>query len=237
VPDLSIASFNTHYGLRPFRFPPRTPYDVLAALRGLDTQIVVVQEHWRPDGQRGVIDDAAEALGFDLIHEPTGPATGRTRWPHIAKDGEGTVGIAVLSRVPVRRVGTIPLGPTPGDPAPDRTALHVELDVDRTKVQLIAVHLTSRLPYGPPSQLRRLARALPADELTIVAGDCNFWGPGVVAILRGWRRAVRGRTWPASRPHSQIDHILVRPPIEVRSSEVVTDVGSDHRPVRAELRL
>ena len=67
-------------------------------------------------------------------------------------------------------------------------------------VRLVAVHLTSRLPHGPPLQLRRLARALPPPGTpAVVAGDCNFWGPGVEALLPGWRRAVRGRTWPARR--------------------------------------
>ena len=35
------------------------------------------------------------------------------------------------------------------------------LDVEGTKVDLVGVHLTSRLPYGPPIQLRRLAAQLP----------------------------------------------------------------------------
>ena len=50
---------------------------------------------------------------------------------------------------------------------------------------------------------------------------------------------MRGRTWPASRPHSQIDHILVRrgDGTEVLDREVLPDVGSDHRPVRATLEL
>ena len=97
----------------------------------------------------------------------------------------------------------------PGDPTPERGGLHVVLDVDGTEVDLVGVHLTSRLPYGPPTQLRRLAPQLPrAGRPAIVAGDCNFWGPGVATFLPGWHATVRGRTWPASRPHSQIDHIL-----------------------------
>jgi endonuclease/exonuclease/phosphatase family metal-dependent hydrolase len=50
---------------------------------------------------------------------------------------------------------------------------------------------------------------------------------------------VRGRTWPASRPHSQIDHILLRTNdgIEVVDHQVLPEVGSDHRPVRARLRV
>ena len=33
--------------------------------------------------------------------------------------------------------------------------------------------------------------------------------------MRGWQRPVRGRTYPSHRPHSQIDHVLVRGGIEV----------------------
>jgi len=235
VPDLSIASFNTHYGLRPWPHPPRTPYDVEAALRGLDADVLVIQELWRPDGRTGPLDAAATALGMNVHHELTGLATGATHWPHIAPQGEGTVGIAVMTRLPARRVGTIQLGPTPRDPAPARTALHVEIDVAGSPLQLVAVHLTSQLLHGPMLQLRRLARGAPRNGPAVIAGDCNFWGPGVRAFLRGWRLAVRGRTWPARHPHSQIDHILVRPGMEVRAGRVLPDVGSDHRPIRAEL--
>jgi endonuclease/exonuclease/phosphatase (EEP) superfamily protein YafD len=68
----------------------------------------------------------------------------------------------------------------------------------------------------------------------VVAGDCNFWGPPVVILLAdGWRRTVTGRTWPARRPHSQIDQVLVRPgDVRVLDAEVGADVGSDHRPLR-----
>jgi endonuclease/exonuclease/phosphatase family metal-dependent hydrolase len=236
VPELSIASFNTHYGFRPRPHPARTPYDVVAALERLDADVVVIQELFRADGETGPLDAAAQEAGLTVHHELTGRATQRARWPRLAIDGEGTVGIAVLARLPVHRIGTIPLGPTPGDPSPARTELHVELDVGGEPLRLVGVHLTSRLPYGPPAQLRRLARGLRGDKPDVIAGDCNFWTPGVRGFLRSWRRGVRGRTWPARRPHSQIDHILVRPDIEVRRGEVLPDVGSDHRPVRTEIR-
>ncbi len=71
----------------------------------------------------------------------------------------------------------------------------------------------------------------------MLAGDCNLWGPPVMAVLGdGWRRAVTGRTWPARRPHSQIDHVLVRPgDVRVVDAAVGGDVGSDHRPLRLRL--
>ena len=79
---------------------------------------------------------------------------------------------------------------------------------------------------------------LPTDRPSVVAGDCNFWGPGVEALLPGWRRAVRGRTWPARALHSQIDHVLTRRgELEVVTARVMDDVGSDHRAIRVELAL
>ena len=235
---LTLASFNTHYGLRPARRRAPEPVDLTVAVRRLDADVVVLQEAWRPDAIRGQVDEAAESLGYAVLHELTGRASVGSVWPHLVAGGAGTSGIAVLSRLPAWRVGGIIVGPTLGDPAPARTALHVELDVEGTPLRLVAVHLTSRLPHGPPIQLRRLARALPPPDVpAVVAGDCTFWGPGVRMFLRGWQRAVRGRTWPARVPHSQIDHVLVRPGIEVVRAEVLDDLGSDHLPVRVELRL
>jgi endonuclease/exonuclease/phosphatase family metal-dependent hydrolase len=194
----------------------------------------------------------ASQLGATLFEKPFGRAR-LDPWPHIPRDqsASGVVGIAILSRLPALLIGQLALGRIPGDPTPERGGLHVQVDVGGTPVEVVGVHLSSRLPYGPPVQLRRLAPQLPPpDRPAIVAGDCNFWGPGVVGFLSGtrptvlaggpeagWRRAVRGRTWPASRPHSQIDHILVRGGIQPLRGEVLPDVGSDHRPVRARLRV
>ena len=76
-----------------------------------------------------------------------------------------------------------------------------------------------------------------ADTAAVLAGDMNLWGPPLRHLLPGWRQAVKGRTWPAARPHSQIDHILVRGNVVAASSRILPDAGSDHRPVRAELAL
>ncbi len=154
------------------------------------------------------------------------------------RSGTGEKGVAVLSRLPARRLRDIPIPRVPGDPARSRCALHLQLDVAGEPLELVAVHLTSRLPHGPPMQLARLRRQLPSRERrAVVVGDLNFWGPPAVALLRGWRRAVRGRTWPAHRPHSQIDHVLLRDDIEATGGEVLPDVGSDHRPVRVTLKF
>jgi len=238
VPELDLVSFNSHYGLRSLS-SGCTPYDLPAALDSFgDPDVLVVQEVWRPDGTRGVVDDFADARGYNRHDLVLSRSTITTRWPRPDPAGEGTFGLSVLTHLPARELGRPAVGPTRGDPVPERRVLHLEVDVDGRPVDFVAVHLTSRLPHGPPLQLRRLARLLPSGARpAIVAGDCNFWGPPTSALLPGWRRVVRGRTWPADRPHSQIDHILVRGGIEVVDSAVLPPVGSDHRAVRARLRI
>ncbi len=111
------------------------------------------------------------------------------------------------------------------------------VDAGGSTLDVVAVHLSSRVPRGPVFQLLDLRGKLPVPErVAVVAGDFNFWGPTVRALLPGWRRTVRGRTWPARAPHSQIDHILVRPTMRATTSAVLAPVGSDHRPVRATIR-
>jgi endonuclease/exonuclease/phosphatase family metal-dependent hydrolase len=65
----------------------------------------------------------------------------------------------------------------------------------------------------------------------------NSWGPPVRLFMRGWRRSVIGRSWPSWRPHSQIDHILVRGAVRPLGGIVFPHSGSDHRPIRAELAI
>jgi endonuclease/exonuclease/phosphatase family metal-dependent hydrolase len=232
--ELSLVTFNTHYGVRSRRGAGQ-PYDLAAVLGSLAADVMVIQEVWRPDGQAGVVDEFATEHGYALCHTLTGRATAAKRGPVFAPGGEGTSGTAVLTRVPARLVREVVVGPTAGDPAPARAVPHLEVRVDGHTLQVVGVHLTSRLPHGPPIQLRRLGRALPDPGTpTVVAGDCNFWGPGVLAVLGdGWRRAVTGRTWPAHLPHSQIDHVLVRAgDVHTTDPVIGDDCGSDHRPVR-----
>ncbi len=244
MPELTVCSFNCHAGVRARQNGACTPYDLDAVLLdlGADADVIVVQESWTPDGGVPAVRRVADASGMHLLELRFGRAR-LEPWPHVPRDqnGHGTVGLAILSHLPMAEQGRLAVGMVPGDHTPERGGLHVALDVAGTEVDLIGVHLTSRLPYGPPIQLRRLAAQLPSPgrRPAIVAGDCNFWGPGVQTFLPGWSRTVRGRTWPASRPHSQIDHILVRSGdgVQVLDHEVLPEVGSDHRPVRATLEL
>jgi endonuclease/exonuclease/phosphatase family metal-dependent hydrolase len=150
--------------------------------------------------------------------------------------GTGTFGLALLTRVPFTPTGTLALGRLPRDPC-RRVVITGTVDIGGRELAVLGTHM-SHLLYRSPVQYRRLRAAVPdADRPAVLAGDMNLWGPGVVTFLDGWRRAVRGRTWPSWRPHSQLDHVVVTAPVSVIDAQVARASGSDHRPVRVTLAL
>jgi endonuclease/exonuclease/phosphatase family metal-dependent hydrolase len=246
------------------------PYDVVAACRAIDADVLVVQETWTPDHGAGIVETVSAALGYAVVEQPL--ARGRLATPHPQADGRwmsfsgrrrdhsiyldgersfdatvgrsrryldagpGQWGIAVLSRLPVHSHCVIDLGRLTHDRA-RRLAVVVRLDLSGIAVTVIGTHM-SHITYGAPRQFLRLSRAMRQTVPTgpgILAGDMNLWGPPVSAFFPGWRRALRRRTWPAWRPHSQIDHILIRGPLKVEGGQVFAAMGSDHLPLRVRL--
>jgi endonuclease/exonuclease/phosphatase family metal-dependent hydrolase len=233
--ELTVASFNTHWGVD----VKGRPFDVPAAARALEADVLVVQEAWHPFGVTSAVEEIAAATAASL-HEVTFMSDANPARPRnlvVADDPAGTCGLAVLSRLPVESAATIDLPRARGDVVDQRQALLLTLRVDDVVVAIAGVHASHRL-WGSLPQLRHLSREL--DRLALpsaLIGDCNMWGPVIGCVLRDRRRAVRGRTWPAHRPHSQIDHIWVDDRFEVLDAAVGPAVGSDHRPVRARLRV
>ncbi len=209
-----------------------------ALVRGFDSDVVVVLESWRRLDGRGILDELVDdGFHVETVYFSSLKISGR-RARHVVP-GEGHVGIGICSRRPILARRDLPIGYISRDPYGTRAALMCTVDIDGTEVDVVGVHVSSMLwRLGPMRHLRALRPQLPAgDRPVVVAGDCNLWGPGVVRVLPGWRRAVLGRTYPAHRPHSQIDHILVRDNITMLSGEVLPATPSDHRPVRARLRV
>lgn len=85
-----------------------------------------------------------------------------------------------------------------------------------------------------------------ADGPVIVLGDLNAsrWSHGMRPLFQsGLRDTAEGRgfsaTWMRENPLAAIaiDHIMVKGGISVTGHEVGPDLGSDHRPVTADLRM
>lgn len=148
----------------------------------------------------------------------------------------GSWGLAIVSRLPLSGWRIIDLGRLPKDPV-RRAALGCTIRRGDLRLEVVATHL-SHLTHGSLRQASLLRAGLGSvDTPAVLGGDMNAWGPVVLRMFPGWRRLVRGRTWPAWRPHSQLDHLLGTPMVGTSDTAVLGDAGSDHRPVRARLSL
>lgn len=241
--ELTVASFNAHWG----RGPRREGWpvvDLVEACCSFDADVIALQEVWAPDGGVAQHDEVAAALGFTVVSVPVGRAVMEPRPRLVSRAdpthhrGDGDWCLALLSRPSIRTTRVTEIRPQlPLDPW-SRVLLQAELDVGGTNLTVVTTHF-SHLEHGSPLQAPALRRGLPpTDRAGAFLGDMNMWGWTISAMTpAGWRRAVRGKTWPAHRPSHQIDHLLVTPSVEVIRSEVLPNRGSDHRPIRARLRL
>jgi len=239
--ELTLGSLNLHMGrgatghAAPF-------YDVVTACKEIDTDVLVVQEAWVPDDAEGDVVAVADALGYQVAGTfAVARATCHDQVRLVARtgdEGDGDWTIAVLSRLPIRSADVVPIGPQLRRDPGRRALVRAVVDVDGAPFTVTGTHLP--LLKDPVWRLAPALRdALPGhDQPGACAGDMNMWGWCAERMAgAGWRRVVRGRTYPAARPHSQTDHILVNAAVDVASSEVVRQVMSDHRPVRARLRF
>jgi endonuclease/exonuclease/phosphatase family metal-dependent hydrolase len=235
MPELTVACFNLHWGVD----MRGRPFDPMPTCVALDADVLVLPEVWRPHGRTAFVDELAARTGaavhdvrFMSDHHPTRP-----RHLEVPDGPAGTWGLAVLSRLPVRSFTSVPLPKASGDTVERRHAIVTEVSVDGRSVAVGGIHASHRL-WGSLPQLRALDRFLAARGLpSAIVGDCNMWGPPLALVLRDRTRAVRGPTWPARRPHSQIDHVWIDDGFEVVTGRVGPMTGSDHRPISARLRV
>jgi endonuclease/exonuclease/phosphatase family metal-dependent hydrolase len=234
--SLAVASFNMLWGVRPRSWEP---FDAVGAARRLDADVLVLQESWRPDGEQSVAERVASELGYECYEVVLARGTLGPPRPKVVRapdEGTGDWCLAVLTRVPIVRQEAHPIVSNRIDKA-ERSIIVTDVEVDDTVITVAGAHLM-HMERGSLRLRGPLSRILPAtDRPGVFAGDLNTWGVVAEWLLPGWRRAVRGRTWPSHRPHSQIDHILVTTAVEVVRGEVVPLVESDHLPVRAVLQF
>jgi endonuclease/exonuclease/phosphatase family metal-dependent hydrolase len=235
--DFTVAAFNAHWGFGRFGAIRHVKYDVAEVIRSFDADLVVVPEAWRDDDGLGVL-DSLTADGYQVETMALMRLERRHDRNLDVVPREGVWELAVCSRFPVLGRREIPIGTLKSDPPGPRNALALTVDIAGVSTEVIGVHTSSKVwRLAPVRHLMALKRGLSANGPQIIAGDFNFWGPPVGALFRGWQRPVRGRTYPSNRPHSQIDHVLVRGGIQALDGEVLAATPSDHRPVRARLRM
>src|SRR5262249_3867095 len=65
VAELTLGSFNLHMGRGPAGHDAPF-YDVVTACKEIDTDVLVLQEAWVPDGEEGDVLTIASALGYTV---------------------------------------------------------------------------------------------------------------------------------------------------------------------------
>ena len=229
--EVILASLNTHGG----RDADGQVYDLAAACRQLKADIIALQEVWRPHGEPDPVDEIASALGAEAFRAELRSDTDLRRLSISGETARGQWGLAVLTTMPVAGSEVADLGRTPGDPI-RRVAQLITVDIPGGgRLRVANSHLTHL--FASPVQLLRLVRHLAAADVpTVIAGDLNMPLP-VTGLAVGYDAAVTGRTYSASRPVVQLDHILANHRVTRCGGEVLGPAGSDHLPVRARLRL
>jgi endonuclease/exonuclease/phosphatase family metal-dependent hydrolase len=229
---LVVASYNVHRCVG--RDGQRDVARVARVIERLDADIIALQEVELQPGQGGgsfQTDVLGHLVGLRAVSDPT------------VLRGEGHVGNAVLTRLPVRAVRRLDLTYRRREP---RAALDVELDASGTKVRVIATHL-GLSPRERRHQVQRILDVVSPsadDGVTLLLGDINEWlvsGRPLRWLHQRFGRCRSRRTFPAWFPLFALDRIWVHPKSALSCFEApVTPesrVASDHLPVRAELTL
>lgn len=238
---------------------------VLATLRGLDADLIALQEVDRRQSRSGDLHQArrlGEALGLHWAYAPAllgrlntagcraapggCPETDTSSGDGAGEAGESGYGIAILSRAPLTRAVTLCL-PRPLVHGPEeRVALVATLPPapgGGPELTVAATHLAVE-PVLNLRQLRWLQRQLrswPAPKLLL--GDLNLWRRIASAgSLLGWHPLAHGGTFrnqPPDRhwPTVQIDHVLGYGLGRPRRTRIVASTASDHRAVLVEVGL
>lgn len=185
---------------------------------------------WQPAdallvGNRGLYLDSEQPLSTRSLD----------RLQHAEGAERGEWCVAVVTRLEVLKEDVVELSRLAPDQA-RRRLVHLTLDSGDGPLEAFGLH-GAHLSRASLRQYRELAGALDegcgASEAALLGGDLNAWGTVVRRMLRGWRHAARGATWPSWRPHSQLDHLFVRGPVEVLHGGAVPKHASDHRPMVA----
>ena len=163
-----------------------------------------------------MVDVAADELGAEVFELPFGRARSNP-WPHVPRDGTGagrrsdsrrSASCPARVRRPARRSGTCSATTRPSAAACTSSSTSTAATGrPRRRAPHVAAALRPADPAAAAARRSSRRRAGPA----IVAGDCNFWGPGVRAFLPGL--AARGaRPHVAGEPAAQPDRPHPRAP-------------------------
>jgi endonuclease/exonuclease/phosphatase family metal-dependent hydrolase len=222
---VDVATFNIQYG---------TGHDgvldlerTAAAIEATGADVIALQEVDRNWGERsGHVDQVAWLAS-------------RLEMDHAYNRDFGSVdsqrGNAVLSRHPILASTTHPF-----HPGGQRGVLDVRVDIDGEQLTILNAHLSSSVA-AQEHEVSVIREVLGSSSTrTVLAGDFNTlvqWGtldPLLSVLDDAWSAAPRGskgNTYPANKPQTRIDYLMVSPDLAVETATVPASDASDHLPV------
>ena len=209
---LRVLSWNLWWRFGPWeaRFPA-----IQATIRGLDPDVIALQEVWGEPDADSSASKLAEALGYEHVYAH-----------RLVLDGI-QFGNAVLSRWPIVDTETWPLPARP-DAEEQRTLLLAEVDGPRGRLQVFCTHLNWRFDHSDVRQdqvryiCERIAERRPRAFAPILCGDMNappdsteMWmlnGKTTLPVPNlvfqdAWEMAGDGpgHTWSNENPYARLD--------------------------------
>lgn len=226
---MQVATYNIHRGFgRDGRYEPQR---ILQVLQEMDADIIALQE--------------VDVLGSDTTQMLPWLAA-QTKMTAVAgpvrSRPEGAYGNALLTRLPVEQVRRWDL--SVGDHEP-RGVLDLDINWNGCSIQVLNTHL-GLCPMERIRQAQRLLELLEVKrcELTVLMGDINewwTWGKSLRILREVFGHPAAPDTFPSGWPILALDRIWVSPAAALvvvqAHATVLSEVASDHLPVRAEISL
>jgi endonuclease/exonuclease/phosphatase family metal-dependent hydrolase len=218
---MRIATWNVRHG-RPARgFTSNRR--LAAAVAALDVEVLAVQEVERRVIRSWFADQPA------LVARAMG-ARSRAYAPARSLALIGSDGVALCSRMPIRRHDSVELPHAKGQP---RVALVAELDA----LAVVTTHLQNEEHEARRQLEWLLARLGVIHGPCVLLGDLNLRPADIAPLLEGSGFVSAGGAFtnPADAPIQQIDHVLVRGVVAAPAIVGAAPV-SDHLPLVTTLR-
>lgn len=226
VATLTVASYNIHGGVGADGHC--VPKRIAEVLREMDADVVALQEVESRSTGFDMLAFLASELRMQGVPGPT----------LLADDGD--YGNGLLTRFPACNIQCIDLSVPHREP---RGAIDTEIDVDGTRIRVIATHLGLR-PAERRRQVQRLLDIFEHDRTlpTVFMGDVNEWflvGRPLRWLHRHFKSTPAPASFPARLPLLALDRIWVKPRAMLLSVErhdtPLARLASDHLPVVARI--
>lgn len=225
---VTVASYNVHGCVGADRV--RDVQRIAGVLRGLDAQVIALQEVDFGPGEVAPAELLAALPGYEALAAP------------VQRTDGVRLGNVVLTRLPVSGSNRICLDYRGHEP---RTAVDALLETGGRPLRVVATHLGLR-PGERRFQVRVLLERVAKDErsVTVLLGDFNEWflaGRPLRWLHQRFGYAAAVASYPARFPLFALDRIWVHPPECLRRftapSTELARRASDHLPVVAQLEL